>query len=113
MLSPARALSRGVPTLVGESISATGTGSTRMFSILATPKQEDVVTVQCKGTFAALSGNLEMTLDGGTTWSTFLAFDFAASTILIFNATAGASYRFNISTATTVSVAADILATLA
>lgn len=100
MLSPNRALMKGVPTLVGEAMTATGTGEVRPFSILNPPGAEGVVTCQASGTFTVLNGNLEASLDGGTTWSVLVAFDFVASAIFIFNAAAGALYRFNVANIT-------------
>ena len=101
MLTPNRALQRGFPTTVAESVDAADTDEVRAFSVLGVPGALNTVKCQVTGTFVAFSGNLEASLDGQTSWSTFLAFDFLASEIFIFDASPGVSYRFNPSTVTT------------
>lgn len=111
MLNPPRGLLSGVPTLVGESINATGVSDVRLFSVSAPPGQSRTVKCQAVGTFTVFDGNLEVSMDGGTTYSTFVAFDFVASAVFIFDVTPGVLYRFNISNITQ-SVAPNIYATL-
>lgn len=100
MLSPPRGLSKGMPTLVAESVAVTGTDTSRLFSIGSGFGNTDV-KLQAVGTFVALKGNLEASLDGGTTYSVFVAFDFVASAIFVFDAVPGVLYRLNFTTVTT------------
>jgi hypothetical protein len=101
MLTPSRGLSRGFSTLVAESVTTTGTDQVRPFSVGGTPGHNPVVRCQLAGTADAYSGNLEESHDGQSKWSTFLAFDFGASEIFLFDAAPGVSYRFNATTVTT------------
>jgi hypothetical protein len=111
MLTPSRGLQQGLPTLVGVDIDAADTTNVRPFSVGGTPGHNPTVRCQAVGTFTAFTGNLEESHDGQTNWSTFIAFDFAASEIFIFDAAPGVSYRFNPSTVTA-AVDPSIYATL-
>lgn len=111
MLAPNRALMVGVPTLVGESIDATGTSDIRAFSVLKPPSSPGAVTFIPVGTFTAFDGTIEASPDGGTTWIPFAAFDFMVTLVLVLNLGSGINYRFNISNITQ-TVPPNILATL-
>lgn len=96
MLGTNRGLLRGVPTLVGESIIAVGTDQVRQFSIINPPSGNNTVRCQLTGTTTLFNGNLESSVDGGTTWSVRIPFDFITTPIFEFNATPGVLYRFNV-----------------
>jgi len=108
-----KALPRGVPTLVAEAITATGTANVRPFSVLGVPGAINSVICQAIGTFTAFSGNIEASSDGQTTWSIFAAFDFVSTNakFITFDAFPGLSYRFNVSVITQ-TVAPSIRTTL-
>ena len=53
------------------------------------------VFAQAIGTFTVFNGNIEMSLDGGTTWAKFTTFDFAANPSFDFEASNGPLFRFN------------------
>ena len=111
MLSGPRALMSGIPTLIGESLTTTGTTQVRSFSVVKNPMASGRVTFQFYGTVVALDGNIECSANGGTTWTLFQGFDFIISPIIDMIANSGFIYRFNISTVTT-PVGLNILATL-
>lgn len=101
MLMPYRALSQGVPTVVGLQVNATGTAQSTGFSVISSPFNPGTVTCQAVGgTFTALSGNIEASTDGGNSWSINSAFNFITTPILTFNAAGGVVYRFNFGTVT-------------
>jgi len=112
MLDPSRALERGIPTKIAELVTATGTNQVRPFSILGVPSAPNKVHCQPTGAFTALDGNIESSINGGQTWLTYAAFNFATTKVVVFEAAPGVLYRFNVTTITQ-TTPPDIYATLA
>ena|SRR3990167_10126319 len=87
---------------------ATGTATSRPFKLPRPDRdgetwpQVQFQFVVANGTISALVADLEISLDGGTTYSTLATFNFASQEAPIFNANAGhdALYRFNVTTFT-------------
>ena len=101
MLSPSRALMVGVPTQVGTGINAIGTTQSTPFSILKSMAIDGQLALQAVGgTFTVLNGNIEASTDGQVTWAKFSTFDFVAAPVQVFTASAGVSYRINVSNVT-------------
>jgi hypothetical protein len=112
MLTPSRALLRGFPTLVGETVSTTTTDEMRPFSYGGAPGSPGTITLEAtSGTFTAFTGNLQQSSNRQTDWVNFMTFDFQASPVFIFDAVPGISYRLSPSTVTQ-SDPPDVYATL-
>ena len=105
---PSIGLSIGNPTKVGDALTTTGTARVRPFSIIAPPGQHKVTCQQTGAT--VLSGNIEQSSDGQTTWQTLVAFVLGTTPVQAFDAVPSISYRFNVTSITT--TPADIFATL-
>ena len=111
MLEPSRALTHGIPTLVAETVAATGTDTSRPFSIIAPPGTPSKVNLAGTGTYDALAGNIEQSADGQTTWRTVDTFALQTTAVKVFDVYPGISYRLNFTTVTN-PVTANVLATL-
>lgn len=93
------ALSKGRIVTVVDAATGTGTTKSLVFSI---PPVGPVQTVQFGQVGATvINGNIESSMDGGTTWRTFSAFDLIANPVMTIELVAGVIYRFNISNLTT------------
>jgi hypothetical protein len=105
--SPYVTLDAGVPTVVVNGATGTGTGAAQVFTVQPRPDgSARTVSFQAipSGTFTALTANLEASSNGGTTWNTYAsggALDFKATpSQTISNLVAGLVYRLNIATFT-------------
>lgn len=105
-------LSRGIPVEVVTDLATGETGARGIeFCIPAIPGAIPAVVFTAQGTITALNGNLEATQDDGTTWRSFIAFDFVSQPVLIIELQPGIGYRFNFTT-TTLTGTIDIKASL-
>lgn len=111
MITPNRALLSGIPTLVGSALAATGTANVIAFSVIKNPMASGATMLQAIGTFTVLNGLIEVSSDGGTTWTTYTNFDLITSPNPIFNLGSGLLFRLNVLNIT-LSVAPNIFATL-
>lgn len=91
-----KAIAPGVLAIVVDAITAIGNDRVHPFSIL----KKAPVHLISSGTFTVLTGNLEISSDGGVTYKVFLAFDFVAMPIFVFDGVPGVKYRLNVSTLT-------------
>jgi hypothetical protein len=82
----------------------TGTGIVGPFVFQAGPTEGDFSAVfQAVGTLGALSADLQISLDGGTTWVNIVATALVAATPIkvVTPVISGAQYRFNVTGAPT------------
>lgn len=98
----------GLPTKIADAIVTTGTERVSGFSVIGPPVQHKV-TIYQKGA-TALSGNIEITSDGGTTWLILAAFNLITNPVISFEVSSGIIYRLNVGAITT--TPADIFAVL-
>src|SRR5215472_7939023 len=100
-------LNPGQETTLTNAATATGVAASAQFTLVPAPAGGDKTMIfQALGTFTVCTANLEISSDGGTTWSALLSGnDFNASKVLkVTNLTAGVLYRWNIATFTGTSV---------
>lgn len=101
----------GKASIVADAVAATGVDRVKPFCISAPPGIHKVNCQQVGAT--VLTGNVEFSLDGGTTWQPLVAFDFTTSATVKsvrFEVDTGILYRFNVGAITT--TPATIYATL-
>lgn len=99
-------LDSGVECTLVNAATTTGTAASAQFCLLATPIGEKNVLFQAIGTFTVCTADLEISSDGGTTWSALVAGnDFNANKVLkSVQLTPGNLYRWNVKTFTGTSV---------
>lgn len=105
------ALLPGKPTIIADAITTTGVDRVKPFAVIVPPGIHKVNCQQVGAT--VLTGNIESSPDGGTTWQPYVAFDFTTSATVKsvrFEVDTGVLYRLNVGAITT--TPATIYATL-